>query len=90
MIKPSAVLLVVLFFCFLFFTDIDECLSTPCLNGGSCKNFVNGYACDPSDCEGECIGNGLLRITGSARRVRWSRYPTFCLNMPLSSRNVGC
>ena len=25
--------------------DIDECSSNPCLNGGSCTDQVNGYAC---------------------------------------------
>ena len=27
------------------FTDIDECLSNPCLNGGTCTDQVNGYNC---------------------------------------------
>ena len=30
------------FFCRI---DIDECSSNPCLNGGSCTDQVNGYAC---------------------------------------------
>ena len=31
---------------FLFFvTDIDECSSNPCLNGGTCTDQVNGYVC---------------------------------------------
>ena len=33
-------------FCFSFyFADIDECFSTPCLNGGTCTDMVNGYTC---------------------------------------------
>ena len=28
-----------------FITDISECSSNPCLNGGSCTDQVNGYAC---------------------------------------------
>ena len=28
-----------------FFVDIDECASTPCQNGGSCTDAVNGYSC---------------------------------------------
>ena len=28
-----------------FITDINECSSNPCLNGGSCTDQVNGYIC---------------------------------------------
>ncbi|KAJ8040299.1 Fibropellin-1 [Holothuria leucospilota] len=27
-------------------TDINECNSSPCRNGGTCDNMVNGYLCD--------------------------------------------
>ena len=27
------------------FTDIDECVSSPCQNGGTCTDEVNGYLC---------------------------------------------
>ena len=27
------------------FLDIDECLSKPCLNGGTCHNEVASYSC---------------------------------------------
>jgi hypothetical protein len=27
-------------------TDIDECASNPCQNGGLCKDFVNHFVCD--------------------------------------------
>lgn len=26
-------------------TDINECESKPCLNGGSCRDLINGYTC---------------------------------------------
>jgi hypothetical protein len=29
----------------LFTADIDECLSSPCQNGGTCSDEVNGYSC---------------------------------------------
>ena len=28
-----------------FITDINECSSNPCLNGGSCTDQLNGYIC---------------------------------------------
>ena len=41
-----------LFFCrirerqvLFFFTDIDECVSAPCQNGGTCTDQVNSYTC---------------------------------------------
>ena len=30
---------------YIFFTDINECSSNPCLNGGSCTDKINGYTC---------------------------------------------
>lgn len=26
-------------------TDINECLSEPCKNGGTCTDYVNSYTC---------------------------------------------
>ena len=30
---------------FLNIVDIDECLSNPCENGGTCTDHANGYDC---------------------------------------------
>jgi len=27
------------------YSDIDECSSNPCVNGGTCTDQVNGYTC---------------------------------------------
>ena len=33
------------FMVFFSFSDIDECASNPCQNGGNCTDKVNGYTC---------------------------------------------
>ena len=30
---------------FIYLTDIDECSSAPCQNGGTCIDQVNSYLC---------------------------------------------
>lgn len=36
------------------FIDIDECLSNPCRNNGSCVDLVDGYKClCPNDTNGD-------------------------------------
>ena len=30
----------------LLFVEINECDSSPCANGGTCDNTVNGYECE--------------------------------------------
>ena len=31
------------------YLDIDDCATSPCQNGGSCTDLVNGYTCN-------CVG----------------------------------
>ena len=35
-------------------SDIDECTSAPCMNGGACDDEVNGYVCE---CNAGYTGN---------------------------------
>ena len=43
-------------------TEVDECDSDPCLNGGRCQDGVNGFMCDcPDGFVGDvCDGGELL------------------------------
>ena len=45
-------------------TDIDDCTSARCENGGSCVDQVNGYGCN-------CVGGytGTLCQTGTRGRL---------------------
>ncbi len=31
--------------CYMLSSDINECATAPCLNGGTCVNAINAYAC---------------------------------------------
>ena len=48
--------------CYFTFLDNDECMSNPCLNGGTCTDHVNSYSCKcvpgyvGTNCEnGKCL-----------------------------------
>ena len=41
---------------------VDNCASSPCQNGGSCRNAVNSFAC--------ICNRGFTGITCSARKFR--------------------
>ena len=57
------------FICFIFI-DIDECSSTPCQNGGTCTDAVNGYSCGcvpgytGTHCETGLYKHILIRMVG--------------------------
>lgn len=40
-------------------TDIDECESNPCHNGGGCTDDVNGYrcTCPPGYFDAQCLSD---------------------------------
>ena len=44
-------------------SDIDECSSSPCDNGGTCSDFVDGYTCT---CDAGYTGTHCE--TGQSRR----------------------
>ena len=45
MYKSIFVLKIIHIFNYLNIVDIDECISNPCSNGGTCTDHVNGYDC---------------------------------------------
>ncbi|KAI0228661.1 hypothetical protein LSAT2_020873 [Lamellibrachia satsuma] len=45
---------------FFYFTELDACKSTPCKNGGACKNTGNGYKCS---CKGFVGDNCEIKLT---------------------------
>lgn len=45
-----------------FISDINDCASNPCQNGGSCTDTVNGYTCS---CTSEWVGDRCSSSTTS-------------------------
>ena len=42
-------------------TEINVCLSNPCMNGGTCKDLVNGFECTcVPGYDGEFCKNGQI------------------------------
>ena len=33
----------------MYITDVNECASAPCQNGGSCEDEENGFVCECAD-----------------------------------------
>ena len=53
------------------FSDIDECLTSPCQNGGTCTNKENGYTCDCVDgYKGDNCERGGSLIIWPIQRLR--------------------
>ena len=61
------VLVIICYHCYFHLeSDIDECTSNPCLNGGTCTDQVNGFTCSclpDSNCfkESHALGTTMLR-----------------------------
>ena len=50
-------------FVFIWCVDINECLSDPCQNDGTCNDTVNGFVCDCADgYQGEQCGEGKKNL----------------------------
>ena len=45
-----------------FLENINECVSIPCLNGGTCNDSVNGYMCEFLRKHGLHIGSSVIKF----------------------------
>ena len=56
----------------ILFSEIDECASAPCVNGGSCHDHVNGFSCTSRYGYG-----GVICETGKHLHVTYT--PNICI-----------
>ena len=55
---------VIMDYCWHSFATVDECESSPCKNGASCKITQDGYSCQPCPAgwDGKNCDEGLMRL----------------------------
>ena len=77
-------------------TDINECYSSPCENGGTCEDQVNGYTCHcPNGYSGDqCqTGNAIFLVPCVSSFLLFYSVDTFCKNyiwaFLMKFRNLG-
>ena len=52
------------------FPDIEDCASSPCVNGGSCEDRVNEYTCNcPVSPQGPCCVTGIEGYSCSCGQI---------------------
>ena len=64
------------------FSDIDECASDPCFNGGTCSDLVNSFVCNCPPGYG-----GVLCDAGMSTVVN---YTVFIYFLPTSNHIIFC
>ena len=58
--------------------DIDECATSPCQNGGSCTDQVNGYTCncvdgyDGTNCETGNVATSFWIFIDGKTYIWWT------------------
>lgn len=68
----------------LFSIDINECLSQPCQNGGTCSDDINGYICT---CLNGFAGANCDFGNWKTNSIMLQFTPSFTLKWLLSSIN---
>ena len=84
---------------FIYITEIDECTSSPCVNGGSCEDGVNLFICHcPDGYDGATCGNsklnflvGSILALSSIIKLKWKQITkSLCLSFLISKHNFCC
>ena len=58
--------------------SIDDCASNPCVNGGTCEDLVNDYACtcatgfSGKSCEGNFYKHSMYNIISIDMCISWN------------------
>ena len=63
-----------------FFLEINECDSSPCLNGGTCFDLINDFRC-------KCRGSITGKTCNEGNVFNNWRYCVYCYRICLNNKN---
>jgi len=67
------------------FADIDECSSSPCMSGGTCKDGDNSFTCT-------CVSGYSGAMCNIGRNIKTKLFPPHCpphfLSLTSSTENL--
>lgn len=57
-------------------TDVNDCQSSPCLNGGECTDLVNNYSCE---CKPGWEGKNCEQNVDDCKHLNWKNFFGWCI-----------
>ena len=72
-----------------FVSDVDECLSDPCMNDATCKDELNGYACNCAvGYSGNHCETGKYNLYGAVIMINNSLFQQHITNIQIHFKTI--